>query len=171
MKRQAGFLHHLRVEPDAGQLHEMFSVGARQIDQPGLLSANDFPATPEIVRRQTELVGEDVHGSHRHQAEGALGSGDAVDDFVDRSIASRRHDSFEAFRDRMPRAMLGVARADRRAKEGVRRRSLRSRSVQRRARALRAAGLSMTTGSCTRCELVRRVSSFLQSARCVAFIW
>ena len=97
----------------------MFLVGHGQINQSSLLTANNLPATPEIVCRQTEFVGKDVHGSHRHQSEGRARPGDAIHDLVDRSIAPCSHYPVKALCNRISRAMLGVSRADRRAKEGV----------------------------------------------------
>src|SRR5437763_4112962 len=99
----AGFFDNLGIETDAGELNEMFSVGARQIDGTNPILPDNFPAGAQIIRGQTQLGGEDVHRSDREQAERNIFARDAVHDFIDGAIATGGDDSFKTFRGGMAR--------------------------------------------------------------------
>ena len=134
----------------------------RQIDQPGARRADDFPATVEIVRRQAELIRENIHRAHRQQAERNIGAGHAVHDFVDRAVAAGGDDLLVAFRDRA-RASCSASPA-RTVAQKMRVGAERAHAFAHRARArsLRALGLRMMQ-VLAKGILVRRLSPFLQS--------
>ena len=58
------------------------------------------------MRRQAKLHCEDVHCADRKQSQCNLAPGEAVDDFVDRSIATSRNDFFESLLDSLPSQQL-----------------------------------------------------------------
>jgi len=106
----AGFFHGLRIEAYAGELDEMFPISAREIHAMRPVLLDDFPAARQVVHRQTQLGREHVHGPEREHSERDVVAGDAVHDFVDRSIAACRHNPFVAFRHGVPREVFGLAR-------------------------------------------------------------
>ena len=71
----------------------------------------------KIVRRQSKLRRENIHRSHREQAERDVLAGDPVHDFVDRAVASRGDDFFKAFGGRVPRENFRFARVGGRAED------------------------------------------------------
>src|SRR5438874_4764743 len=61
----AGFLHRLGVEPDAGELYEMFSIRTGQINRAGVSIANNLPALIQVTGRQTKFGGKDIDRADR----------------------------------------------------------------------------------------------------------
>ena len=96
-EREARFLDHLRIESHPGELRKVFIVCVWKIDEARFSILNDIPVKSQIMYRQTEFRGKDVHGSHRQKAKGGLSSSEAVDDFVNRTVAAGGDDSFESF--------------------------------------------------------------------------
>src|SRR3984893_3279664 len=74
---QAGFLNHLRVESNAGELRKVLLIGPRKIDKAGVSVLNDIPAKSEVVCGKTKLGGKDIHCSERQKAENHVRSGQA----------------------------------------------------------------------------------------------
>src|SRR5207245_10031302 len=64
-KGDACFLHRLGVEPDAGELYEMFSIRTGQINRAGVSIANNLPALIQITGRQTKFGGKDIDRADR----------------------------------------------------------------------------------------------------------
>ena len=106
----ARFFHGLRIEAHAGELDEMFAIGPWQVHAVSFVLLDNFPATREIVDRQTQLGREDVHRAERQDSERDVVPGDTVYDLVDRSIAARRHDAFVTLRDGISREELSFPR-------------------------------------------------------------
>src|SRR5205807_6909361 len=100
---QAGLLHRLGVESDAGELHEMFSIRIGQIDRAGMSITNNLPALLQVARGQTEFGSKDIDGADRQQAERGRCAGETINHFIDRSIAASRHNSPVPF----PRCFAG----------------------------------------------------------------
>src|SRR5438105_5330502 len=92
-ERQAGLLHRLGVESDAGELHKMFSVRVWQINGAGVSITNNLPALLQVARGQTEFRGKDINGADRQQTERGRCPGETINHFIDRSVAAGRNNS------------------------------------------------------------------------------
>src|SRR5437870_12994195 len=88
---QAGLLHRLGFESDAGELHEMFSIRAWQINHAGVSITDNLPALLQVARGQAEFGGKDIDGADWQQAESGRCPGETINDLIDRSIAAGRH--------------------------------------------------------------------------------
>ena len=106
----AGFFHDLRVQADPGKLHKIFSIGAGKIDQPRIVAFYNVPAEIEIVGGNPKLHRENVHSTDGKETERSLCPGEAVDDFVNGSIAAGGDDALKAFSHRMTRQNFGFSR-------------------------------------------------------------
>src|SRR3954447_3721410 len=100
---ETGFFHCLSVESNPGELDEVFSVCAWQIDCAGVSITNNSPALPQISRRQAKFGGKDVDGADRQQTEGGRAAGKTIYDLVDCAIAARGYNSPVSF----PRSFAG----------------------------------------------------------------
>src|SRR5437899_2498708 len=103
---EAGFFNDLCVESHAGELDEIFSICARKIGNTHILALNHVPAKFETMRRQAKLHCEDVHCADRKQSQGSFAPGDAIDHFIDRSIAASGNDFFKSLLDSLPSQQL-----------------------------------------------------------------
>ena len=106
---EAGFLDDLCVQSHASKLDEVFPVCARKIDQARVLALNNVPAKLEIVGREAELRGKNIHGADGQEAERGIAPGQTVDHLVDGSVAASRDNFFESFLSRMPRERFRFA--------------------------------------------------------------
>ena len=95
----------------------MFAVGARQVHWARPILLDDLPASGQIIRRQTKLRRENVHGSHWEEAERDSPAGDPVHDFVDRPVTPGGDDSFKTFRGGVSREHFRFPRARGRAQD------------------------------------------------------
>src|SRR5438045_1967760 len=100
---QTGFFHRLCVESNPGELDEVFSVCAWQINCAGVSITNNSPALPQISRGQAKFGGKDVDRADRQQTKRGRATGKTIYDLIDRAIAARRYDSRVSF----PRSFAG----------------------------------------------------------------
>ena len=119
-----------------------FALGksTRRIASPCTICQQRF----EIVDRQAQLGGEDVHRAEREQTERRVCAGDAVDDFVYGAIAAGGDDGVESFLRRGAGERFRFAAARRRLQNGTAADSASMRARRRCARSPRAAGFRMT---------------------------
>ncbi len=111
-------LDDLRIETDAGHLHENMAVGAGLVDETNFSRADDFPGGDQ-VERDAEFHGEHIDRAHGKNAERHRRIADAVHDFVDRAVAACGDNGPVALLDRALGLGLGVAGAFGRADHHV----------------------------------------------------
>ena len=116
---QAGFFDDLCVQSHTSKLDEVFPVCARKINQARVLALNNIPAKSEIVRREAELRGKNVHGADGQEAERGIASCQTVDHLVDGSVTAGRYNFFEPFLSRVSRERFRFAGPRRGAYDGA----------------------------------------------------
>lgn len=84
------------IETDASQLNEILIIGHREIHLPHMSGVDHLPCLLEVVLRDAELCGENVHRPHGKNAEIHIGSRQTIDHFIHRTIPPGRHDSAES---------------------------------------------------------------------------
>ena len=107
----AGLFDNLRVQAHAAELDKELSVRERKIDQPRAVSLNDAPTGIQIVCRETNFIGKDIHRPHRKNAQCRFAVCNSVNDFVNRAIAARSDNFAIPFFRRAPGARFGFADA------------------------------------------------------------
>ena len=85
---RSGLPDHFGIEADSGELDEVFVVGPWEIDQARTARFDHLPGLGKIVLRNTQFGGEDVHRADREDAKMNVGASDAIDYFVDCSVAT-----------------------------------------------------------------------------------
>ena len=115
-----GLLHHLGIEPDARELHEVLPVHPAEID---LARVAGLDHAPGLARagRQAELRGEDIHRADGQDAERDIRAGDAIDHLIHRAVAAGGHDHAEALLHGIGGDRAGLARLGGRGHGGARR--------------------------------------------------
>lgn len=102
------FADNLGVQADACELDEMRVVGLREVDFHNLAVLDDIPGALEVSLGDSQFRGKNIHRADREDAQTHGSAADAVDDFIERAISSRRDDDLESFPNGLCREEAGV---------------------------------------------------------------
>ena len=105
-----GFANHLGIQSHSGQLNEAGVICFGKIYGHHLPSLDDHPSPLQIAMGNTKLGGKDIHRANRKNSQAHRRVANAVDDFVERAIATCCNDDLHSGLHSLGSETTGVTR-------------------------------------------------------------
>lgn len=91
-----GFTNHFGIQAHSGELNEVGPIRLRQVDGYDLPLFDNAPSTLQIAMWNAKLGGKNIHRANRKNTQAHRRIANAVDDFVERAIPTRRDDDLHS---------------------------------------------------------------------------
>lgn len=105
----SGLADDLGVEAHSAKLDEIATTSGGKVHLAHMPGGNDLPCAGEIVLRNAEFAGEDIHGADGKDAEADIRPRDAIDHLIDGTIPACGNDGAETLPDPLAGELPGIS--------------------------------------------------------------